>query len=95
MLCKLVKANGLTQIIRVNEQRVVRGNFLNCISCWLAHEIIACISNVRVTGKKSISLTTYEDNFQDGLTLTAKNMTSQVTCSLTLFKECLTIFISL
>ena len=30
-------------------------------------------------------LTTYEDCFQDGYVLTATNMTSQVTCSLSLY----------
>ena len=57
--------------------------YLNYINCGLSHETVACFCNVCVTEKKSREK--YEGNFQDVYTITAINMTSQVTCSLTLY----------
>ena len=75
----------LTPLVYQQEACGDRVFFKNNTSCGLAHEMIVCLCNVCVTGK-SKTLTTYEDNFQDGDLLTATNMMSQVTCSLTMFR---------
>ena len=65
--------------------------YLNYMSCGLALEMIACFCNVCVTGKKIRKHDTHANNFQDGYLLTATNMTSHITCSITLLSNTISI----
>ena len=72
------------EVKKVNEPSKKYLNY-TCISCGLAHGMVACFRNVCVTEKEvKKQLTTYNDNFQDDYALTETNMALQVTCSLTL-----------
>ena len=61
------------------------------MSCGLALVMIACFCNVCVTEKKSRKHDTYANNSKDGYLLTATNMTSQITCSITLLSYTISI----
>ena len=57
--------NSASKYKRVNEQCVIiKGKYLNYMSCGLAHEMVACFYNFCVMEKKAKHLTTYGYNFQ-------------------------------